>query len=122
RGAQRGRIPRRTLDPPPASATQDRGRGRVAQWSEQGAHNALVGGSSPSAPTTPFLRAAVAEDHVRPGREKARHCLAPARADEFTRKRRSRETREASARPAPGGREAPAGGGAGAGRAIEARP
>ena len=26
--------------------------GPVAQWLEQGAHNALVGGSSPSGPTT----------------------------------------------------------------------
>jgi hypothetical protein len=31
--------------------------GPVAQWSEQGAHNALVGGSSPSGPTTHALAA-----------------------------------------------------------------
>ena len=30
--------------------------GPVAQWSEQGAHNALVGGSSPSGPTNPRSR------------------------------------------------------------------
>jgi hypothetical protein len=39
-----------TLDPACASARQKR-RGPVAQRLEQGAHNALVGGSSPSGPT-----------------------------------------------------------------------
>ena len=40
------------LDPSRSSATQNP-YGPVAQWLEQGAHNALVGGSSPSGPTKP---------------------------------------------------------------------
>src|SRR5690606_30959885 len=54
------------------------------------------------------------------GRDEARHCLAPARASGVNRRPVGTKPREASARP--GGREAPAEGGAGAGRALEARP
>ena len=37
----------------PESLAADAGEGRVAQWLEPTAHNGLVAGSSPAAPTNP---------------------------------------------------------------------
>jgi len=58
--------------------------------------------------------------HPTVGRGIARHCLAPARAQGTTQRRFG--TQHERPAPGPGGREAPAEGRSGAGRALEARP
>jgi hypothetical protein len=44
-------IPRASARIPPVLSSGGRSHGPVAQWSEQGTHNPLVGGSNPSRPT-----------------------------------------------------------------------
>ena len=50
--ASAGRLIRASPLDRPAAVAYRQGHGAVAQWLEPGAHNALVGGSSPSGPTT----------------------------------------------------------------------
>ena len=91
--------------PPGAGRALAGGFGPPAAWDQRGA---VAGAMAPAIAATQFRR--------RFGRDQETHCVSAARTRQFPVDRQVREKQKASARP--GGREAPAGGGAGAGRGL----
>ena len=86
------------IDCAPATSVEQRFRGPVAQWSEQGTHNPSVAGSIPAGPTTKLqVRAFAACSTLRrfrqPGREQAAACCSKAcRRDALRGRRGPRRT------------------------------
>jgi hypothetical protein len=120
-------VPRRSAGPGtaagqrPTRRARSARRGRGGRW--PGALGPRLAKDQPCAVAGAMAPAMAAGLAVRiqivraqSGREQETHCVSPARAARFPVDRQVRAHRQASARP--GGREAPAGGGAGAGRGL----